>query len=135
MANESIDARLERIDALCREYRKLLSMPRTSTHDILSIIVGDIILLCRREKIVFASVLDVASASTELPTVVDESSPPFVRPMASVVAEQEKASLIEALTKYQYNMAATARSLGISRVTLYNKVRKHMIKLPDRDQT
>ena len=35
------------------------------------------------------------------------------------------------LRKQNFNRAATARALGISRVTLYNKIRKYRISLDE----
>jgi len=52
--------------------------------------------------------------------------------LASEVAQTER-DLIEQMLKAQnFNRAATARALGISRVTLYNKIRKYGICMRDR---
>ena len=47
--------------------------------------------------------------------------------LAQEVASTERESIELMLRKQGYNRAATARALGISRVTLYNKLRKYRI--------
>ena len=52
--------------------------------------------------------------------------------LAGRVAKTEQHTIEDMLRVQRYNRAATARALGISRVTLYNKIRKYGIQLPDR---
>ncbi|MCA9266979.1 MAG: hypothetical protein KDA41_00835, partial [Planctomycetales bacterium] len=40
--------------------------------------------------------------------------------------------IADMLQLHDFNRAAAARALGISRVTLYNKIRKYRIKMKDR---
>jgi transcriptional regulator with PAS, ATPase and Fis domain len=49
--------------------------------------------------------------------------------LAQDVALTERESIEQMLRKQNFNRAATARALGISRVTLYNKIRKYRISL------
>lgn len=52
--------------------------------------------------------------------------------LSSEVAKTEQEAIEEMLQLHDFNRAATARALGISRVTLYNKIRKYRIKMKDR---
>jgi len=52
--------------------------------------------------------------------------------LAGRVAKTEQHTIEDMLRLQRYNRAATARALGISRVTLYNKIRKYGIQLPAR---
>ena len=52
--------------------------------------------------------------------------------LAGRVAKTEQHTIEDMLRVQHYNRAATARALGISRVTLYNKIRKYGIQLPAR---
>jgi len=47
--------------------------------------------------------------------------------LAREVALTERESIEQMLERHKYNRAATARALGISRVTLYNKLRKYHV--------
>jgi len=47
--------------------------------------------------------------------------------LAGEVARREQEAIEHMLTRLNFNRAATARALGISRVTLYNKIRKYGI--------
>ncbi len=51
--------------------------------------------------------------------------------LAQDVALTEREAIEQMLRKQNFNRAATARALGISRVTLYNKIRKYRIPLND----
>jgi DNA-binding NtrC family response regulator len=54
--------------------------------------------------------------------------------LAGQVALTEQEMIEQMLRSQKFNRAATARALGISRVTLYNKIRKYRIRLDcDRD--
>jgi DNA-binding NtrC family response regulator len=54
---------------------------------------------------------------------------PIRSALAQDVATTERESIEQMLRKQNFNRAATARALGISRVTLYNKIRKYRIPL------
>ncbi len=58
-----------------------------------------------------------------------QSSPQDVGTNAKTLREIEREQLIMALSKHAYNVADTARSLGIAASTLYYKVRRHGIRL------
>ncbi len=53
--------------------------------------------------------------------------------LANEVAQTEQEMIETMLRKQDFNRAATARALGISRVTLYNKLRKYGIQSPEED--
>lgn len=52
--------------------------------------------------------------------------------LSSEVAKTEQEAIEEMLRLHDFNRAAAARALGISRVTLYNKIRKYRIQMKDR---
>jgi two-component system response regulator AtoC len=52
--------------------------------------------------------------------------------LASEVAQTERDAIEQMLSAHEFNRAATARALGISRVTLYNKMRKYGIRAGQR---
>jgi len=54
--------------------------------------------------------------------------------LAREVALTERESIEQMLERHKYNRAATARALGISRVTLYNKLRKYRVGAKPKDQ-
>ena len=54
--------------------------------------------------------------------------------LAAEVASTEQAAIEKMLQVHNYNRAATARALGISRVTLYNKLRKYRIRVESLQQ-
>ncbi|MGH8155775.1 MAG: sigma-54-dependent Fis family transcriptional regulator, partial [Rhodanobacteraceae bacterium] len=66
-----------------------------------------------------------AAALDGLPDVVDESA-------ATVLQNVERAALVRALERYDWNVSHAARELRISRTTLYRKFRKHAIVPPPR---
>jgi DNA-binding NtrC family response regulator len=49
--------------------------------------------------------------------------------LAGEVAQTEQIAIEQMLRQQNFNRAATARALGISRVTLYNKIRKYQIRV------
>ena len=59
----------------------------------------------------------------------DQHSGASVAGLASHVAVTEQEVIEQMLRTQNFNRAATARALGISRVTLYNKIRKYRINL------
>jgi DNA-binding NtrC family response regulator len=60
------------------------------------------------------------------------SAPTTARSGLAIEVAQTEQDMIEAMLKSQnFNRAATARALGISRVTLYNKLRKYRIRVDD----
>jgi DNA-binding NtrC family response regulator len=54
--------------------------------------------------------------------------------LAAEVASTEQATIEKMLIAHGFNRAATARALGISRVTLYNKLRKYRIRVESLQQ-
>jgi len=80
----------------------------------------------------FAGILSSGEASAA-PAVVpapkgdDKSQAEEVRPLAESIAELERRSIKAALEKTHGNKALTARMLGISRATLYQKIIDHKI--------
>ena len=48
------------------------------------------------------------------------------------IAKTEQEAIEEMLRLHDFNRAAAARALGISRVTLYNKIRKYRIQVKDK---
>jgi len=52
--------------------------------------------------------------------------------LSSEIAKTEQEAIEEMLRLHDFNRAAAARALGISRVTLYNKIRKYRIQIKDR---
>ena len=52
--------------------------------------------------------------------------------LADEIALTERETIERMLRQQEFNRAATARALGISRVTLYNKIRKYRIDLSDK---
>ena len=54
--------------------------------------------------------------------------------LAAEVACTEQATIEKMLRVHNFNRAATARALGISRVTLYNKIRKYRIRVESLQQ-
>ncbi|MCA9179224.1 MAG: sigma-54-dependent Fis family transcriptional regulator [Planctomycetales bacterium] len=52
--------------------------------------------------------------------------------LADEIAITERESIERMLRQQEFNRAATARALGISRVTLYNKIRKYRINLDEK---
>jgi PAS domain S-box-containing protein len=53
--------------------------------------------------------------------------------ISDVVKETEKACIINTLQKNNYNRSTTSKDLGIDKATLYRKIKKYRIKLPDKD--
>jgi transcriptional regulator with PAS, ATPase and Fis domain len=51
------------------------------------------------------------------------------RPEASSLGGAERAALLEALESNQFNLSLAAKRLGVSRTTLYSKIRKHGIQI------
>jgi DNA-binding NtrC family response regulator len=56
----------------------------------------------------------------------------FTCGLSSEVAKTEQDAIEEMLRLHDFNRAAAARALGISRVTLYNKIRKYRIRMKER---
>ncbi|HID21771.1 MAG TPA: hypothetical protein EYP14_05150, partial [Planctomycetaceae bacterium] len=52
-------------------------------------------------------------------------------PQIDDLAELEKTTIQRVLNECGWNIRQAARRLGISRTTLYSKVRKHAIELPE----
>jgi two-component system response regulator AtoC len=89
-----------------------------------SAITGDDV---RRER---AGQPDLASAKTlprDIGSVASRSGPGEVRPLAEQLKKAERKALEEALVATRGRKAPAARLLGISRVTLYEKLRLHSL--------
>ncbi len=74
------------------------------------------------------AVLEFASKSAA--AAVEEDNSPG---LATEVAQTERGAIEEMLRAKNFNRAATASALGISRVTLYNKIRKYRISVETLD--
>ncbi|HSO88094.1 MAG TPA: sigma-54 dependent transcriptional regulator [Draconibacterium sp.] len=61
----------------------------------------------------------------DLPIGKTESSPSF-----ESLGDIEKHHVEQILTKYNWNISATAKALKVDRVTLYNKIKKYNLKQP-----
>jgi len=75
---------------------------------------------------------DVLTANLLSPAIVAEGErdrPAASVRLASQVAQTEQETIEHMLRAQNFNRAATARALGISRVTLYNKIRKYRIQV------
>jgi len=66
---------------------------------------------------------------TEESTAPGASSPP--RPLPPPLHAAERETLLRELERMHWNISRTAAALGLSRNTLYRKMRKHAIALPD----
>jgi DNA-binding NtrC family response regulator len=87
--------------------------------------------LFSRDGIVTPESLSLAilqHANRQLPP---EETPGTVSVLAQDLAATERESIEQMLRRQRFNRAATARALGISRVTLYNKIRKYRISLDE----
>jgi transcriptional regulator with PAS, ATPase and Fis domain len=86
------------------------------------------VLFCR-DGVVTPEALSLAllQQSSRQPAAPGTASPQSV--LAQDIATTERDSIEHMLRKQRFNRAATARALGISRVTLYNKIRKYHINL------
>ena len=72
----------------------------------------------------------VPAGRPSLTDLLPEESLPGTRPptLAEVLAEAEKAYIVEVLERCDGNQVRTAELLGISRRTLYNKIQQHGIR-------
>ena len=59
----------------------------------------------------------------------DAAQAPLPRPAQVSLGGSERRALMEALEQDKFNLTLAARRLGISRTTLYNKIRKHGIQI------
>jgi transcriptional regulator of acetoin/glycerol metabolism len=53
--------------------------------------------------------------------------------LAASLHEDERTAILQALARNDYNRSATARELGIHKSTLFRKIKRLGIVLPDRD--
>jgi len=74
-------------------------------------------------------------SATDLVGLVDaaaapsQSYTPTAKPLPRPGSDEERAALLDALTRTQENVTLTAQELGVSRVTLYRMLRRHSINL------
>ena len=82
----------------------------------------------------------VLTPSLLSPDVISEAQDNMARMLGATVevglsgeiAKTEQEAIEEMLRLHDFNRAAAARALGISRVTLYNKIRKYRIRIKDK---
>jgi transcriptional regulator with PAS, ATPase and Fis domain len=75
-------------------------------------------------------VLDPTTLSPKIQHAERSAGNAHIQPrLASEIAQTEQATIESMLRAHSFNRAATARALGISRVTLYNKIRKYRIQV------
>ncbi len=64
------------------------------------------------------------------PKILEEKVPATrVLSLNQQVSNTEKSSILEALKKYRYSRTKTAKALGVSRITLYKKMKSYGIKV------
>jgi DNA-binding NtrC family response regulator len=70
-----------------------------------------------------------AITAKNLPIVKNSGTP---LPGVEKLDDLEKTHILQVLSKYEWNISKSAAALGIDRVTLYNKIKKHQIQRPER---
>jgi DNA-binding NtrC family response regulator len=70
-----------------------------------------------------------AITAKDLPIVKNSGTP---LPGVEKLDDLEKTHILQVLSKYEWNISKSAAALGIDRVTLYNKIKKHQIQRPER---
>jgi DNA-binding NtrC family response regulator len=88
------------------------------------------VLFCR-DGILTPQQLSANVAKEAQKSLRQEGPSPARNELASEVAVTEQQIIEQMLRAQDFNRAATARALGISRVTLYNKMRKYRIRVDD----
>ena len=88
------------------------------------------VLFCR-DGVLTASLLsaEVRSSDNEVGPPREAMATPSG--LAGTVARREQSAIEQMLRSQNFNRTATARALGISRVTLYNKIRKYGIRVDE----
>jgi transcriptional regulator of acetoin/glycerol metabolism len=66
-----------------------------------------------------------------LPAGLDSAEP--APPMKSGLEEFERERIVGALRRNRWNRLAAARELGIHKTTLFRKIKRYGIELPERD--
>ena len=66
----------------------------------------------------------------DLPAAIRQTKPGARRPRSRKFTDSEAELLLEVLEECSWNKKESARRLGISRSTLYNKIRKYRLSLP-----
>ncbi|HDR05814.1 MAG TPA: sigma-54-dependent Fis family transcriptional regulator [Candidatus Marinimicrobia bacterium] len=69
-----------------------------------------------------------AIRAKDLPIIKGSSAP---LPGVEKLDDLEKSHILQVLEKYEWNISRSAAALGIDRVTLYNKIKKHKIQRPE----
>jgi DNA-binding NtrC family response regulator len=92
------------------------------------------IILCRKGRLtpegLPSNVMDSFRATRNNPAGQDGLEDASATTLDHFVSLTERDVIESALRQNKYNRTATARSLGISRVTLYNKMRKYRMLTP-----
>lgn len=81
------------------------------------------VLFCRSGELTPNDVAPTLAQSIPAPTTATQAAP--LADLSTKMALTEQAMIEQTLRMHNYNRAATARALGISRVTLYNKLKKY----------
>lgn len=81
------------------------------------------VLFCRSGELTPNDVAPTLAHATHAPAVAAHTTP--VTDLSTKMTVTEQAIIEQTLRQHNYNRAATARALGISRVTLYNKLKKY----------
>jgi len=131
---ETFGERTSRIDALCREYRRIAHLAHVSNSDVLKTVLADIILFCARERLVAESLIErarlEADSVSRLKETEDTDQPSSAAPESLSCATRQHIENV--LAGHNFNISASARSLGMSRRGLLYKMRRLGIELPKR---
>jgi len=71
--------------------------------------------------------------ANHLPDELQPETSPLQRETIDLLSEYEKELILNALRRNQWNRLQAAKELGIHKTTLFRKIRKLSIDLPDRD--
>jgi two-component system response regulator HydG len=67
---------------------------------------------------------------SDLPSAIRDATPPAILETPGTIFENEKKLLLEVLSECGWNKKKAASQLGISRSTLYEKIKKYQISKP-----
>jgi two-component system response regulator HydG len=67
---------------------------------------------------------------SDLPSLIRDAGPPVYSEAPGTIVENEKKLLQEVLEECDWNKKKAAEQLGISRSTLYDKIKKYQIHKP-----